>query len=141
MIVHWPKGIAERGAIRHTPGYLPDIMATILDVTKTDYPSIWQGHTIAPLEGHSLAPAFKAELPTRPPMFWEHEGNSAVRIGKWKLVRRHPGQWELYDLDADRTELHDLAAQRATTGSAKWRRSTRPGRSDVACSIARRSSG
>ena len=43
-------------------------------------------------------------------MFWEHEGNSAVRIGKWKLVRRHPRDWELYDLDADRTELHDLAA-------------------------------
>ena len=46
-------------------------------------------------------------------MFWEHEGNAAVRIGRWKLVRRYPGDWELYDIDADRTELRDLAAQHA----------------------------
>ena len=45
----------------------------------------------------------------RKPMFWEHEGNAAVRIGKWKLVKRYPRDWELYDMDADRTELHDLA--------------------------------
>lgn len=111
LIVHWPRGIADRGAVRHTPGYLPDIMATLLEVSQTDYPSSWQGNPVAPLEGHSLAGAFTAELASRPPMFWEHEGNSAVRIGSWKLVRRHPGDWELYDLDADRTELRDLAAQ------------------------------
>jgi arylsulfatase len=109
--MHWPRGITERGAIRHTPGYLPDIMATLLDVTGLPYPEQWEGQAIAPLEGHSLKPALQAELPERPPMFWEHEGNCAVRIGKWKLVRKHPGPWELYDLDADRTELHDLAAQ------------------------------
>jgi len=44
-------------------------------------------------------------------MFWEHEGNAAVRIGKWKLVRNYPAPWELYDMEADRTELNDLAAQ------------------------------
>ena len=32
-------GIGRSGAIRHTPGYLPDIMATILDVTGTAYPA------------------------------------------------------------------------------------------------------
>ncbi|MFM7531315.1 MAG: arylsulfatase [Rubrivivax sp.] len=111
LIMHWPQGITERGAIRHTPGYLPDIMATLLDVTGLPYPEQWEDQAIAPLEGHSLKPALQAELPERPPMFWEHEGNCAVRIGKWKLVRKHPGPWELYDLDADRTELNDLAAQ------------------------------
>ena len=111
LIMHWPRGIAERGAIRHTPGYLPDIMATLLDVTGLPYPEQRQGQPIAPLEGHSLEPALRAELPERPPMFWEHEGNSAVRIGRWKLVRKHPGPWELYDMEADRTELRDLAAE------------------------------
>ena len=49
-------------------------------------------------------------------MFWEHEGNAAVRIGKWKLVKRYPRAWELYDMDADRTELNDLASAAARAG-------------------------
>ena len=110
LIFHWPRGIQQQGAIRHTPGYLPDIMATLLDVTGIDYPAEWNGRRIAPLEGHSLSPAFAQDLESRPPMFWEHEGNAAVRIGPWKLVRRYPGPWELYDMRADRTELNDLAA-------------------------------
>ncbi len=111
LIAHWPRGIAERGGIRHTPGYLPDIMATLLDVTGLAYPQHWPGRDLAPLEGTSLAPVFERELESRPPMFWEHEGNAAVRAGQWKLVRKYPGDWELYDMDADRTELTDLAAQ------------------------------
>jgi len=110
LIVHWPQGIRDKGAIRHTPGYLPDIMATILDLTGTNYPEDLEGKPIDPLEGTSLAPAFERDDLDRPPMFWEHEGNAAVRIGKWKLVRNYPGAWELYDMDADRTELHDIAA-------------------------------
>jgi arylsulfatase len=43
-------------------------------------------------------------------LYWEHEGNRAVRQGKWKLVSRFPDRWELYDIEADRTEMHDLAA-------------------------------
>ena len=111
LIVHWPAGIAEKGAIRHTPGYLPDILATILDITGTDYPTTVDGQPVEALEGQSLAPAFDRDGIERPPMFWEHEGNAAVRIGKWKLVCSYPGPWELYDMDADRTELHDLAAE------------------------------
>ena len=42
-------------------------------------------------------------------LFWEHEGNSAVREGKWKLVSRFPDAWELYDMERDRAEMHDLA--------------------------------
>lgn len=111
LIFHWPKGIAEKGGVRHTPGYLPDIMATILDVTATGYPGERAGNPVPPLEGVTLAPAFRADLAERAPMFWEHEGNAAVRIGKWKLVRRYPEAWELYDMEQDRTETRDLAAQ------------------------------
>jgi arylsulfatase len=44
-------------------------------------------------------------------MFWEHEGNAAVRIGNWKLVRKYPDPWELYDMERDRTELNDVSPQ------------------------------
>jgi arylsulfatase len=114
LIAHWPAGIDanENGTIRHAPGYLPDIMATIVDATGATYPSTFDGHAVEALEGQSLLPVFAKDATgeDRRPMFWEHEGNAAVRIGKWKLVRRYPRAWELYDMDADRTELHDLAA-------------------------------
>ena len=110
LIFHWPQGIAERGAIRHSPGYLPDIMATVLDITGTRYPAQFDGRDIEPLEGHTLRGSFAGDSAERPPMFWEHEGNAAVRIGRWKLVKRFPRAWELYDMELDRTELNDLAA-------------------------------
>jgi arylsulfatase A-like enzyme len=110
LIFHWPDGIRDKGGIRHSPGYLPDIMATILDITGTRYPAQRNGTPVEPLEGSSLTALFEQEQPARPPMFWEHEGNAAVRIGQWKLVRKYPGAWELYDMERDRTELVDLAA-------------------------------
>src|SRR3712207_3049401 len=93
LIVHWPRGIKEPGALRHNPGQLPDIMATILDVTGAEYPREYDGHAIPPCAGESLAPSFASPEAGRGPLFWEHEGNAAVRAGKWKLVRNYPGPW------------------------------------------------
>ncbi len=111
LIAHWPNRIHDKGGLRHAPGYLPDIMATILDATGTAYPDDIDGNRVDPLEGTSLVPLFDRDGLQRPPMFWEHEGNSAMREGRWKLVRKYPGDWELYDMEADRTELNDLAAR------------------------------
>ncbi len=111
LIMHWPKGIDSRGELRHHPGQLPDIMATILDISGAEYPSRFDGNDILPCEGQSLRASFNADSAREKPMFWEHEGNAAVRIGQWKLVRKYPGAWELFDMTADRTEMHDLAAK------------------------------
>ncbi len=93
------------------PAHVIDLMATCLDVAGVEYPKTFAEREIAPREGVSFAPVFRSEpLPPRT-LFWEHEGNRAVREGAWKLVSRFPGPWELYDLTADRTELHDLAAE------------------------------
>jgi arylsulfatase len=111
LICHWPAGIRRAGSLCHEPGHLIDIMATCVDVAGAEYPTQRQGQKVQPREGVSLSPAFKGGALAERPLFWEHEGNRAVRKGKWKLVLKHPGEWELYDIDADRTEMHDLAAK------------------------------
>ncbi len=108
LIAHWPAQIKSRGKLRHQPGHLIDIMATCVDVARAQYPSEYKGKKITPMEGRSLVPAFGNKSIEREAIYWEHEGNRAVRQGKWKLVSRHPGKWELYDLEADRTELNNL---------------------------------
>jgi arylsulfatase len=87
-------------------------MPTALAAAGVDYPKTFAGHEVIPVEGVSLLPAFNGERVERgKPLFWEHEGNRAVRDGKWKLVSRFPQDWELYDLDADPTETKNLAAE------------------------------
>jgi arylsulfatase A-like enzyme len=124
LVVHWPAGFAARGELRQQPGHLVDIMATCVDVAGAKYPVEFQGRTILPMEGRSLVPAFADKAVERDALFWEHEGNAAIRVGDWKLVRfGRNGPWELYNLKADRTELHDLAAdepERAKELAAKW---------------------
>ena len=51
------------------------------------------------------------------PIFWEHEGNRAVREGKWKLVSKFPGKWELFDIPADRSEMKDQSEKEPATVS------------------------
>ena len=53
-----------------------------------------------------------------PCLYWEHEGNAALRLGDYKLVREYEKPWELYDLSNDRTELINLAASKQQQTSA-----------------------
>jgi arylsulfatase len=83
-----------------------------LDVAGAKYPAEFQGQPVTALEGRSLAPALANQPLQRDGLFWEHEGNRAVRVGDWKLVAKGPaGPWELYALRNDRTEMNDLARQ------------------------------
>jgi arylsulfatase len=124
LIAHWPAGIAGKGELRHQPGHLIDIMATCLDLAGTKCPERRQGQPVPPPEGKSLAPAFAGRVIDRDAIYWEHEGNRALRAGDWKLVAKGPeAKWELYDMAEDRTELHDLAGQQPQKVKelvAKW---------------------
>ena len=110
FIVHWPKGLEVKNAIRHSPAQLPDVMATIVEITGAAYPKSYTGHDILPLEGTSMLPILMRDTSDRGPLYFEHEGNACIREGKWKLVRNYPSAWELYDMEEDRTESNNLAA-------------------------------
>ena len=126
MIAHWPSRIERRGELERQPSHLIDLMATCVDVAAADYPLEFQGHTIQPMEGRSLAVAFDGGQIDREAIYWEHEGNRAIRVGDWKLVAKgEKGKWELYNLAQDRSELHDLAdrhAGRVQQLTAQWQR-------------------
>ncbi len=111
FIIHYPAQINDKGVLRHSPGQLTDIMATILDIADAEYPENYNGNKILPYEGKSLVPLFDSDERDREMLFWEHEGNTAVREGRWKLVKKFPGQWELYDMQEDRTEINNLLEQ------------------------------
>jgi arylsulfatase len=111
LVAHWPAGIAAAGSFNHEAVHEMDIMPTCLELAGAEYPKIFHDKPILPLEGQSLAPIFRGQpFQQHQTMFWEHEGDRAARVGKWKLVAyRETGPWELYDIEADRTELSDLA--------------------------------
>jgi len=124
LIAHWPAGIDREGAFERQPGHVIDLLATFADLAGTAYPDTYEGRDILSTPGTSLVPALKGnDLRREQPLFFEHQGNRAVRDGRWKLVAKgppgpwepswepswEPGPWELYDLQADRTETNDLS--------------------------------
>ncbi len=126
LIVHWPAGIApsRRGAWVESFGYLPDFMPTCLELSGGEYPSRFAGSPVTPHSGKSLVPLLtKDDSPLHQgSVFWEHEGNRALREGDWKLVWSSAGPWELYNMASDRTEMNNLAAQRPQLAADMQRR-------------------
>jgi len=110
FIAHWPDGGLQAG-IDHDPHQLPDVLATVLEATGATYPDSFPGRDLLPLEGTSMLGSWRGTPTGDHRLFFEHEGNAAIRDGRWKLVRKFGRDWELYDLDQDRTELHDLSDQ------------------------------
>ncbi len=113
LIASWPNGLEHRDWV-DGPGHLIDVMATCVDAGQAEYPKQVNGKAILPPEGVSLIPTLRDEpLERVQPLFWEHEGNRAIRDGKWKLVARGwKDSWQLYNIESDPTELTDLATQK-----------------------------
>ncbi len=118
LIAHWPAKIKRHGELESTPGHLIDLMATAVDVSGATYPTTYHdGQAIKPMEGKSLTPFFASDAKTRgqfarEAIYWEHEGNRAVRVGAYKLVAKGAkGKWELYNIASDRSEQNDLSAE------------------------------
>jgi len=113
-ILHWPAKNRAGGALRHAPAHIIDFVPTVLELAGVKPPVRWNDQAPPPMPGKSLAPLFAGDVDIpRDYLYWQHEGNAAVRVGDWKLVSEaeSDGKWELYNLKQDRIESQDLSAK------------------------------
>jgi len=122
FIVHWPKGIQERGGIRHQYHHAIDVVPTILEAIGLDMPDEHHGVAQKPIEGVSMRYSFNdADEPDRKEtQYYEILGTRALWHKGWKAVTEHQmetgghfddDQWELYHVAEDFSECHNLAEE------------------------------
>lgn len=111
LIAYWPA-VIKKPEVSDAVAHVTHLLPTCLDVAGVEYPetSAREATIFSTPESQSLLPLLRHGARPDTEVFWEHEGNRAVRNGKWKLVADHGRPWELYDMKEDRTELNDLAA-------------------------------
>jgi choline-sulfatase len=112
MILSWPGGISEAGAILDLSFDHLDLFQTILDAAGVELSDAMQQQIDSP--GQSLLPRLRnPETEWRRYRFTEHGNARQINDGRYKLVRRYPpldlrfGD-ELYDLEADPRETTNL---------------------------------
>jgi arylsulfatase len=120
LIVHYPKGIQERGGIRTQYGHVNDIAPTTVELVGARVPDVIKGYKQQPFQGTSLVYAFNdAKAASRHTVqYYEITGKRAIYKDGWKAsVYHQPGSdfakdvWELHHIDADFNERFDVAAQ------------------------------
>ncbi|RYF10639.1 MAG: arylsulfatase, partial [Flavobacteriales bacterium] len=110
FIAYGPN-LVKPGTTSHQPGHIIDIMTTCLNLAGAKYPAIYKESQIKQTVGVNLVPLFKGQKWVgHDALFFEHEGNRAVRQGDWKLVSNYPNnEWHLFNMVNDRTELNDVS--------------------------------
>lgn len=109
LIVHWPGKIKNEGSWERSPAHLVDVMATLLEITGTEYP---RQEGLQPLQGLSLAPLFQSKpREDERDLYFVFNNCRALRRGDWKVVSFYGSRWELYNLAQDRFEQNDLAGE------------------------------
>ncbi|MEP7085337.1 MAG: sulfatase-like hydrolase/transferase, partial [Betaproteobacteria bacterium] len=118
LIVHWPDGIRDAGAIRQQWVHVTDLLPTMLDVLGAGYPAAFNGYRTRGLDGVSFRGTFAdAHAPAlRSSQHYELAGNRGYIMDGWKIVSLQPpgaqinlDNWMLFDLATDPTELEDRA--------------------------------
>ncbi|HEX8532036.1 MAG TPA: arylsulfatase [Cytophagales bacterium] len=110
FIAYLPS-LIKPGSLNHQPAHLIDVLPTLFDLAGVKYPKTHGGNSITPAAGLSLRNVLEGKPWTgHEALYWEHQGNRAVRQGDWKIVSSYPeNKWRLYHLAADRTELRNLS--------------------------------
>jgi arylsulfatase A-like enzyme len=133
LIVHWPDGIASRGAVRHQFVHVIDLLPTVLDVTGVPAPATVDGHAQQPIDGASLRATFDdPDAPDpRDTQYFEMLASRSIYHRGWKATTNHVSSgvlheeelmegsrtladdaWELFDLAGDFSESTDLSGAR-----------------------------
>lgn len=106
FLARWP-GTVQPGRVSDHIGYFGDLMATAAELAGAEAPANTDSVSFAPTltGGKQAAHEF---------LYWEfYEGGSsqAVRLRKWKGVRKPmlTGRIELYDVSRDPSEKYDIA--------------------------------
>lgn len=136
FIVHWPKGIKDKGKVRTQYAHAIDMVPTILEALNIEAPKTIKGITQSPIEGHSFAAVLNdAKVPTKHiTQYFEMMGHRSIYHDGWRAVCPWPGtsfkeagmffgapidkdklteldakNWELYHIEKDFAENHNLA--------------------------------
>ena len=132
LIISWPKGQPDAGAVRQQFVHVIDLLPTILEVTGVPAPATRRGMKLKPVQGKSIAGTFRAAgAQTRTEQYFELGGHRAFYAAPFRLVAQHErgrpfaeDRWALYDLSKDPNELEDLAAKmpdKVAELAGKWR--------------------
>lgn len=111
MIASWPGKIATASESEHISAFW-DVLPTLAEVAGTELPKHYDGISFLPtLLG-------KSQTQEHEYLYWEfpaYQGQQAVRMGKWKAIRKNifKGNMdiELFNLETDPQEQYNLAEQ------------------------------
>ncbi|MDP9165415.1 MAG: arylsulfatase [Actinomycetota bacterium] len=127
-IVHWPKGIEDKGGHRNQFTHVIDVAPTVLEAAGIPAPTMVNGVMQSPIEGTSMVYSFNdAEAPERhQTQYFEMFCNRGIYHKGWSAVTKHrtpwamggtvmpafdDDVWELYDGNVDWTQANDLSKQ------------------------------
>jgi arylsulfatase len=111
MIASWPKQIKAGSSSDHISAFW-DVLPTLGELASTEVPE--------DIDGISFLPTLKSKQQNKVHefLYWEfpaYQGQQAVRMGKWKGIRKDifKGNMsiELYDLENDLAESNNVANQ------------------------------
>jgi len=124
MVMHWPKGIDGRGAVRSQFHHVVDVAPTVLEAVKLPQPKSVDGIAQRAMDGVSMLYSTsdsKAE-DRRKTQYFEMFGNRAIYHEGWVAATRHSipwllmqnpplkdDVWELYHVEEDFSQAVNLA--------------------------------
>jgi arylsulfatase len=127
-IVHWPRGIEEKGGLRSQFAHVIDVAPTILEAAGLPEPAMVNGVLQSPMEGTSMLYTFnEPDADERHDLqYFEMFANRGIYHRGWSAVTKHrtpwvmtggvlpafdDDVWELYDGSRDYSQARNLAAE------------------------------